>query len=183
MERNRREFLADVGRAMLVAGVGSQLASDLQLAPVWAADEVPALSFGPRKALVEIMQTTPLDRLMPTLVDQLKKGTDLEHLLAAGALANARTFGGHDYVGFHTFMALVPAGDMARELPTALAPLPVLKVLYRNTARIHAFGGREKEVLHPVARASCLPERRPAKFSARPRVSPITPPRKGRSLR
>ena len=30
---HRREFLADVGRGMLVAGVGSALAQDLGLAP------------------------------------------------------------------------------------------------------------------------------------------------------
>ncbi len=166
MERNRREFLADVGRAMLVAGVGSQLATDLNLAParLWAAEEIPSLSFGPREALVELMQTTPLDRLMPALVDQLKNGADLEHLLAAGALANARTFGGEDYVGFHTFMALAPAAEMARELPTELAPLPVLKVLYRNTSRIQSFGGREKEVLHPVAGHDVPAGKEPGEF-------------------
>ena len=33
--------------------------------------------------------------------------------MAAAALANARTFGGEDYVGFHTMMALAPAFHMA----------------------------------------------------------------------
>ncbi|MFO0922727.1 MAG: hypothetical protein U0905_09600 [Pirellulales bacterium] len=37
---------------------------------------------------------------------QWKTGTILKTLVAAGALANARTFGGQDYIGFHTFMAL-----------------------------------------------------------------------------
>src|SRR5213082_3520619 len=54
---------------------------------------------------------------------------------AVAALANARTFGGEDYVGFHTMMALAPAVHMSAELPEALRPLPVLKVLYRNTNR------------------------------------------------
>ena len=40
---------------------------------------------------------------------------------------------------------------MAAELPAASAALPVLKVLYRNTSRIHATGGAAKEVLHPIA--------------------------------
>jgi hypothetical protein len=35
--------------------------------------------------------------------------------------------------------------------------LPILKMLYRNTNRIHEFGGRAKEVLHPVTPAE-LPE-------------------------
>jgi hypothetical protein len=47
-------------------------------------------------------------------------------------------------------MALAPAHDMARELPDAQRPLPVLKVLYRNTNRMQEKGGRKGEVLHPV---------------------------------
>jgi hypothetical protein len=71
-------------------------------------------------------------------------------LVAAAALANARTFGGEDYVGFHTMMALAPALHMAGELPEALQPLPVFKVLYRNSNRIQERGGRKEEVLRAV---------------------------------
>ena len=71
-------------------------------------------------------------------------------MVAAAALANARTFGGEDYVGFHTMMALAPALHIARELPAELQPLPVFKVLYRNTNRIQDQGGRKHEVLHAV---------------------------------
>src|SRR5947208_6223691 len=66
------------------------------------------------------------------------------------ALANAREFGGRHYDGYHTFMALAPAFDMAQHLPDAQKPLPVLKVLYRNSTHIQAQGGRKAEVLHPV---------------------------------
>ena len=55
-----------------------------------------------------------------------------------------------DYVGFHTMMALAPAFHMARELPEDRRALPVLKVLYRNTNRIHEHGGRASEVLRTV---------------------------------
>src|SRR3989454_8752975 len=127
----RREFLAEVGRGMLVATVGYEVASDLGLASALA--EETALSFGPLEPLVCLMQETPINRLLPTLVDQLRSGADLRRLVAAAALANARTFGGEDYVGFHTMMALAPALHMAQELPTELQPLPVFKVLYRNT--------------------------------------------------
>src|SRR5580765_124218 len=48
-------------------------------------------------------------------------------------------------------MALSPALHMARELPQTLQPLPVFKVLYRNTNRIQEKGGRKDEVLHQVA--------------------------------
>src|SRR5438445_75480 len=73
---------------------------------------------------------------------------------AWGARANARTFGGEDYIWFHTMMALGPAYLMSRELPEVLAPLPVMKVLYRNTNRIAEHGGRASEVLHPVSAES-----------------------------
>ena len=150
--RSRREFLADVGRGTLIASVGSALAADLGLAAssVLAADAPPALSFGALDPLVALMQETPLDKLLPALVGKLKGGTDLRELVAAAAFANARTFGGEDYVGFHTMMALAPAYHMAKDLPAESAPLPVLKVLYRNSNRISQVGGRKNETLHPV---------------------------------
>src|SRR5438046_4227615 len=137
---------------MLVATVGYELASELGLAATLG-DET-ALSFGPLEPLVCLMQETPVNRLLPTLVERLRAGTELGRLVAAAALANARTFGGEDYVGFHTMMALAPALHMAQELPAELQPLPVFKVLYRNTNRIQERGGRKEEVLHPVKPAA-----------------------------
>ena len=148
--RTRREFLTEVGRGMLVAAVGYEVASDLGLASALGEETGEALSFGSREPLVCLMQETPVNRLLPLLVSQLHSGTDLRTLTAAAALANARTFGGEDYVGFHTMMALAPALHMAQELPAELQPLPVFKVLYRNTNRIQERGGRKDEVLHPV---------------------------------
>ncbi len=148
--KTRRDFLAEVGRGMLVASVGYQVATDLGLASAVAEEVSDSLSFGPLESLVCLMQETPIDRLLPKLVEQLRGGTDLRRLTAAAALANARTFGGEDYVGFHTMMALAPALHMSSELPTELQPLPVLKVLYRNTNRIQERGGRKEEVLHLV---------------------------------
>jgi hypothetical protein len=147
----RREFLADVGRGMLLASVGSVMATDLGLAPAWAGEEVQPLVFGPLERLVAFMQETPPQQLQAALVEKLNGGTDLKTLVAAGALANARTFGGQDYVGFHTLMALPPAWQMSQRLPASHQALPVLKVLYRNADRIQSVGGRTKEVLHTVA--------------------------------
>jgi hypothetical protein len=147
----RREFLADVGKGMLIATVGSALAADLGLAR--AAEQrgsADTLAFGPLEKLVCLLQETPIGKLNEVLVAQLRGGTDLKTLTAAAALANARSFGGEDYVGFHTFMALGPAYLMSHQLAAELAPLPVLKVLYRNTNRIQEHGGRAAEVLHPV---------------------------------
>src|SRR5947209_9986371 len=148
----RREFLAEVGRGMLVATVGYEVASELGLASSLGGET--ALSFGPLEPLVCLMQETPVNRLLPALVERLRAGTELGRLVEAAALANARTFGGEDYVGFHTMMALAPALHMARELPAELRPLPVFKVLYRNTNRIQERGGRKEEVLHVVKAAS-----------------------------
>lgn len=150
-QHTRREFLADVGRGMLVAGVGAATALDLGLTPALA-DEAAGqpLDFGPREPLVRLMQETPANRLLPALADRLRGGTPLRELVAAAALANARTFGGQDYVGFHTLMALPPAWHMAQELPRDRQPLPVFKVLYRNTRRIQEHGGRSGEVLHGI---------------------------------
>ena len=150
----RREFFADVGRGMIFATVGSALASELGLATAFAAAAPQPLTFGELEPLVCLMQETPVKRLLPVLTGKLKAGTGLRQLVAAAALANARTFGGEDYVGFHTMMALAPALHMAQELPEDLQPLPVFKVLYRNTNRIQERGGRKDEVLYRVQPAA-----------------------------
>jgi hypothetical protein len=135
---------------MVIASVGPAVAADLGFGSAFADEGPETLSFGPLEPLVCLMQETPADKLLPLLVERLARGTELRQLVAAAALANARTFGGEDYVGFHTMMALAPAFAMARELPEARRPLPVLKVLYRNSNRIQEKGGRKAEVLRPV---------------------------------
>jgi hypothetical protein len=136
---------------MLVASVGFGTAFDMGLTPAWADDDGgERLAFGGLEPLVGLMQDTPVRGLVPVLVEKVRAGTELKQLVAAAALANARTFGGEDYVGFHTLMALAPAYHMARELPDDRRALPVIKVLYRNTNRIQEHGGRASEVLHTV---------------------------------
>lgn len=151
-QRTRRGFLGDVGRGMLVASVGFGTAFDMGLTSALADDDGSGerLAFGGLEPLVSLMQETPVRNLVPVLVGKLRAGTELKELVAAAALANARTFGGEDYVGFHTLMALAPAYHMTRELPEDRRALPVLKVLYRNTNRIQEHGGRASEVLHTV---------------------------------
>jgi len=153
---HRREFLADVGRGMLVASVGSGIAQDLGLAPAALADEGGAerLTFGPMEPLVALMQETPADRLLPAVVERMKAGTDLRQLVAAASLANARSFGGQNYDGYHAIMALVPSYHMACELPESQRALPVLKVLYRNTSHIQSSGALNHEALHHVEPAA-----------------------------
>ncbi|MGK0185891.1 MAG: hypothetical protein ACI9R3_001674 [Verrucomicrobiales bacterium] len=114
------------------------------------ADGPDTLSFGAMEPLVRFMQETPVTKLQPALFEKLKSGVPLKQLLGAGALANARSFGGEDYVGFHTLIALTPALHMAELMPREQAALPVMKVLYRNTNRIQEHGGRSAERLHHV---------------------------------
>src|SRR5947209_18594811 len=113
--RNRREFLADVGRGMLIAGVGLSTAVDLGLASARAGEGDDRLTFGPREPLVALMQETPADKIVGVVIEKLRAGTSLRELVGAAALANARAFGGEDYVGFHTMMALAPSYHMSEE--------------------------------------------------------------------
>jgi hypothetical protein len=148
--RTRRAFLEDVGRGMLAASLGSAVTLDLGIAPCFGDEPGQRLTFDRLEPLVRLLQETPPDTLMPLVVDKLKSGTPLETLVTAAALANARAFGGHDYTGYHTFMALLPAYRMAGQLPVARRPLPVLKVLYRNSSRIQEQNAAAHDALHPV---------------------------------
>jgi hypothetical protein len=155
-QRTRREFLRQVGAGVIGAGIGSALAADLGLAPCHALQEGGGrLTFGALEPLVALQQETPVAKLQPLLVGLHREGkASLKDLVGAAALANARTFGGGDYVGFHAMFAFLPAYAIAQELPRERQLLPVLKALYRNTARIQEFGGPAKEILRPVAPAA-----------------------------
>ncbi|MCB1101100.1 MAG: hypothetical protein KDL10_01975 [Kiritimatiellae bacterium] len=149
---SRRHFLAGVGQGTLAATLGPALAADLGLTPRAIGGDSPgALDFGDLEPLVRELQETPIECLQAGLVRRLRDGLPLKRLIAAAALANSRTFGGEDYIGFHTFMALVPALNMASLMPEKERALPVLKVLFRNTNRIIENGGRSAEVLHQVS--------------------------------
>ncbi len=140
---------------MVVAGVGAAVATDLGWSPAFAEEGSDRIALGAWRPLVDLLQQTPLDKLQPTLVSKLQKGeVDLAQLTAAGALANAETFGGQDYVGFHTAMAMRPALEMSRQMPEGRGAMPVLKVLYQNTDQIQRNGGASKRTLHPVEAAS-----------------------------
>lgn len=149
-QRTRRDFLADVGKGMLTASVGTALATNLGLSTALAEGSPKALEFGRLEPLVQLMQENSAERMLPLVVDRLTRGTDLRDVVAAAALANARTFGGEDYIGFHAFMALAPAYEMSKETPSKSRLLPILKVLYRSTNQIQSKGGRSHEVLHPL---------------------------------
>src|SRR5262245_16691647 len=151
---NRREFLSDVGRGMLAAGLGASLAAELGFSTAFAAQGSDSIPLGEYQSLVELMRNTPAEKLQPMLAGMILKGeTDLKKLIAAGALANAVTFGGCDYVGFHTAMAMLPALNMSGEQSKARQPLPVLKVLYRNAQQIQAVGGASTVTLRAIAAA------------------------------
>lgn len=143
----RRAFLG-LGSGMLAVGLGTTLSSRMGLALPLGDDELERLSFGELEPLVALMQETPAPKLQGILIEKLRSGTSLRTLVAAGTLANARTFGGHDYTGYHCMMAMTPAYEMSKLLPEGKRSLPVLKVLYRNATRMQDMGGRSEEALH-----------------------------------
>ena len=144
-------MLRDVGRGMFVAGLGAALTSDLGLGRLHADDATDRLTFGDLDPLVDFIRTTAPDKLLPAAVKKLSDGTDLKKLVAAAALANARAFGGEDYVGFHTLMALVPVYHIsAEETDAKLRPLAVLKVLFRNANRFKETDAASKDTLKRV---------------------------------
>src|SRR6516165_2107290 len=136
LQSHRREFLQEVGGGMLAVLVGSGLAAELGLAAEDSKDDKPQTPADLAR-LAQLIQQTPTNDLLPALSSQLKNGTSLKQLIAAGALANARAFGGQDYNGYHSFMALCPSYAMALALPEQERPLPILKVLYRTSTHIH----------------------------------------------
>jgi hypothetical protein len=135
-QSHRREFLQEVGGGMLAVLVGSDLAADLALAAKDDRENKAKTATGLAR-LSHIIQETPTKKLLPALHAELKNGVSLKELIAAGALANARAFGGQDYNGYHSFMALYPSYGMAMALPEKERPLPILKVLYRTSTHIH----------------------------------------------
>ncbi len=151
----RRDFMGDVGRGMVIAGLGATLTADLGFSSAFAAEGSDGLDFGKLEPLVSLMQDTPPEKLQPILVAKIQAGdVDLRQLTSAAALANAETFGGEDYVGFHTAMAFVPAYNMARRLSSERQPLPVLKVLYRNSDQIQKLGGAKHIKLRQIDESS-----------------------------
>jgi hypothetical protein len=144
---------------MLAAGLGASLAGDLGFSTAFAAEGGESIPLGPYAALVELMRSTPADQLQPLLATMVLDGqADLKSLIAAGALANAVTFGGCDYVGFHTAMAMLPALEMSKQLGSDRQPLPVLKVLYRNAQQMQEVGGASTTVLEALHAAEHAPE-------------------------
>jgi len=158
LHRTRREVLTDVGRGMFLASLGTSVAADIGLGTAFAADEPGHLTFGDLEPLVMFMQDTHPDKLLPRVVEKLQNGTDLKQLVAAASLANARAFGGEDYIGFHTLMALAPAFHMANEKSDPKRkPLAVLKVLYRNSNRLFATNFRGDHTLKPLPPTASAP--------------------------
>jgi hypothetical protein len=153
-------FLSDVGRGMFAAGLGASLATDLGFSTAFAEQGEGSIPLGAYQGLVELIRNTPASKLQPVVAQMILKGeTDLKTLTAASALANAVTFGGCDYVGFHTAMAMLPALEMSGQLSRARQPLPVLKVLYRNAEQIQNVGGASNKQLLALHAAEHAAER------------------------
>jgi hypothetical protein len=149
-ERNRRDFLVEVGQGMLVALIGPGLAADMGLASRSVAEEPVRPTLENLERLVGLLQETPPNQLVPAVLGQLQKGVTLRDLVAAGAVANARAFAGHDYDGYHTFMAMAPAFAMGQELPEKERAIPIIKVLHRNGRTMGSGPGKSINRLKDV---------------------------------
>ncbi|MBL8896689.1 MAG: hypothetical protein JNM84_03635 [Planctomycetes bacterium] len=138
---SRRQFLSGVGTACAGTAIGVGFARGAGLGAWLGLAEPERLRFGALDPLVDLVQATEADALLPLLVAKLRAGLTLQELVAATALANARAFGGTHYDGYHCLMALPPSLAMSMRLPAPMAALPVLKVVHR-TAR--TFGSADK---------------------------------------
>jgi len=148
---SRRQFLRDLGTgALAVSGAGYVGAMSPAGSSLWLGTNGERLDFGKLEPLAAWMQDSDADQVVTGAIKKLRAGTTLQTLVAAGALANTRTFGGTDYIGYHCAMALMPAFEMSRQMPKGEEALPVLKVLHRNTTRIRQQGGRKREALREV---------------------------------
>jgi hypothetical protein len=152
---SRRNFLKQLSGGMFLSTLGVGLSSELGLASTtWLEDESSReLDFGGLSRWADLLTHTPLKKLQPALVREFEAGAKPAQLIAAGALANARAFGGEDYEGYHAFMALMPSYEMSTEMEGRESWLPVMKVLYRTTARIQKLDRDEYPMLksHPKA--------------------------------
>jgi len=150
---SRRQFLGGLCTSTLSVSLGLAFANRLGFA--WAAPELGAerLSFGALDPLVDLMQSTQADALLPIVVAKLRSGTPLSDIVAAAALANARAYGGTNYDGYHVLMALMPSYEMAQQMPAPYAALPVLKVLHRNARFLQASGHASEDALGPIEAA------------------------------
>src|SRR6185369_14158389 len=123
---SRRQFLGGVGMGVGYAAVGLAVAQRMGFAEALSVLARERLRFGALDPLVDLMQETPADALLPLLVQRLRTGTSLGDLVGAAALANARAHGGTNYNGYHALMAMMPSFEMAQQMPKPYGALPVL---------------------------------------------------------
>ena len=102
--------------------------------------------------LAGVLRRRRPEKLLPLLKEFIDQGTPLRDLVAAGALANAHAFAGQDYNGYHAFMAMPPRWPSPTNCPRRTAPLPVFKVLYRNSRFIAEGKCHDEDKLAAPAR-------------------------------
>jgi hypothetical protein len=106
---SRRQFFGRVGFGIGGAALGSVLLDRLGFGEALAAfaPRGERLHFGALDPLVDLMQETPADELLPQLIARLRAGATTSQLIGAAALANARALGGTNYNGYHALMAMM----------------------------------------------------------------------------
>ena len=152
MNRNRREFLADVGQGMLVASVGPALAADLGLAPAFAGDgpRTPDVR-RPRAAGRADAGDARRQAAAARWSRSCKDGTDLRdagrgrRAWPTPAPSAARTT-----IGYHTFMALAPGlPDGRASCPRTAGRCRCSRCSTATPTASRTFGGRTKRGAAP----------------------------------
>jgi hypothetical protein len=151
---SRREFLGGAGQTLGRAALGLALVERLGFAGALSRLAHERLKFGALDPLVDLLQETPADALLPLVVQKLRGGTALGDVVGAAALANARAYGGTNYNGYHVLMAMMPSFEMAAQMPAPYTALPVLKVLHRNARFLQETGRATEDALGPLAGTS-----------------------------
>ncbi len=147
---SRRQFLDGCWRTTLSVSLGFAAANQLGFAGSLPRSALDRLRFGALDPLVDLMQATPADELLPILVKQLQSGTSLADLVGAAALANARGHGGTNYNGYHALMAMMPSYELSAQMPKPYTALPVLKVIHRNARFLQESGHAKADALAPL---------------------------------
>lgn len=154
---SRRRLLGHGCRGALLAGIGSGLGTTAWSGggPVGAwLEQDQGIDFGRHRDRVEFLLSASPSGMLDHVVEGLRKGETREDWAAASALANAVTFGGEDYDGYHVAMALIPSLRMSSRLGGTDAKLALLKVMHRNARRMQKVGAPGKRALRGVPKAA-----------------------------
>ena len=158
-QRTRRELFSDVGRGMIAAAVGTSLGLRPRASLFRPSMTEATLPSATSNRSSRSCRRRPPAKLLPMVVDKLKNGTELRTFVGrrgAGQRPHLRRRGLRRLPHPDGPRPGLPHG--AASCPSERRPLPVLKVLYRNTNRIQEARRPQPRGAAPGrSRARCRP--------------------------